>query len=293
MNVIVAGGTGFLGTALADRLRRDGHDVRILTRRPRNPSHIAWQPDGSPAQIADVDAVINLAGESIAGRRWTSAQKLRIRMSRIKATRSLVTGIQSARRKPSVFLSASAIGYYGPRGDEPLTEEAPPGKDFLASVCRDWEAEALRAADVTRVVVLRTGLALDRSGGALPQIALPFRLFAGGPVGSGNQYYSWIHRTDWANMVHWAMTTSSVSGPLNVTAPAPVTNREFARTLGRVLRRPAFMPAPAFAMRILLGEMADALLLTGQRVLPSKARSTGFRFQYETLEPALRAAFYG
>jgi hypothetical protein len=290
MKVVVAGGTGFLGHALVDRLRQDGHDVRVLTRRPRDAGHIAWQPDGTPATLADADAVVNLAGESIASGRWTSARKARIRESRLKATQSLVRAIQSARRTPAVFISASAVGYYGPHGDEPLTEDAPPGTDFLAAVCRDWESEALRAAGTTRVVLLRTGLVLERSGGALPQIVLPFRLFAGGPVGSGNQYYSWIHRDDWVTMVRWALATNGVSGPLNVTAPAPVTNREFAKTVGRVLRRPAFMPAPAFALRVVLGEMADALLLTGQRVLPAKAQSMGFRFQYETLEPALRAA---
>lgn len=290
MKVVVAGGTGFLGHALVERLRQDDHDVRVLTRRPRDVSHIAWQPDGTPATLADADAVVNLAGESIASGRWTSARKARIRESRLKATQSLVTAIQSARRTPAVFISASAVGYYGPHGDEPLTEDAPPGTDFLAAVCRDWESEALRAAWTTRVVLLRTGLVLERSGGALPQIVLPFRLFAGGPVGSGSQYYSWIHRDDWVSMVRWALATNGLSGPLNVTAPAPVTNREFAKTVGRVLRRPAFMPAPAFALRVVLGEMADALLLTGQRVLPAKAQSMGFRFQYETLEQALRAA---
>jgi uncharacterized protein (TIGR01777 family) len=199
-----------------------------------------------------------------------------------------VNAIAKASRRPATFVSASAVGYYGPRGDEPLTEESPPGSDFLATVCRDWEAEALRAGAGTRVVLLRTGLVLGNVGGALPQIALPFRLFAGGPVGSGRQYWSWIHRDDWVELVRWALQTTGISGPINLTAPNPVTNREFASTMGRVMHRPAFMPAPGFAMKLLLGEMADALLLTGQRVLPAKPHANGFPFRFGSLEPALR-----
>ena len=295
MNVVVAGGTGFLGSALVERLRHAGHRVRILTRQTRRADDVAWVPDGSVKSWAsvldDADAVINLAGESIAGGRWTEARKARIRDSRIRATRSLVGAIQQAARRPAVFLSGSAVGYYGPHDEEPLTEESPAGNDFLATVCRDWETEALRAAGTTRVVLLRTGLVLERDGGALPQMALPFRLFAGGPAGSGRQFYSWIHRDDWIGMVMWAIDVGSVSGPLNVTAPAPLSNRDFARTLGRVLHRPSFMPAPAFALRIVLGEMADGLLLSGQRVLPELAQSQGYSFKYPALEPALRAVF--
>jgi uncharacterized protein len=295
MQVLIAGGTGFLGRPLADRLRRDGHQVRVLSRRPSSAHELAWTPDGGvgpwAAALDEVDVVVNLAGESIAGGRWTAAHKARIRDSRIRATRSLVTAIQQSARHPSVFLSGSAIGYYGPRGDEPVTEDGQAGDDFLATVCRDWETEALRAAGTTRVVLLRTGLVLSKDGGALPQMALPFKLFAGGPVGSGRQYYSWVHRDDWVSIANWALRTAAVSGPLNLTAPAPVANREFSQTLGRVLRRPAFLPAPAFALRIALGEMADALLLTGQRVLPAKAEAHGFRFAYRDLEPALRAIY--
>lgn len=295
MKIIVAGGTGFLGHALVERLRRDGDDVHVLSRRPASKGDIAWVPDGGTgpwaAALDDADAVINLAGESIAGGRWTPARKARIRESRVRATRSLVTAIQQASRRPAAFLSGSAVGYYGPHGDETVTEQTPAGDDFLASVCRDWETEALRAAGTSRVVLLRTGIALERDGGALPQMALPFKLFAGGPAGSGRQYYSWIHRDDWVGLVSSVLRNASVSGPLNLTAPNPVPNREFAKTLGRVLRRPAFMPAPAFALRIALGEMADALLLTGQRVLPAQAQAHGFQFRYPTLEPALRAIY--
>jgi uncharacterized protein (TIGR01777 family) len=295
MRIVVAGGTGFLGRPLVERLEREGHEVGVLSRQPSSSKHLPWTPDGTTgpwaAAIDGADAVVNLAGESIAGARWTAAHKMQIRESRIRATRSLVTAIQQATRRPAVLLSGSAIGYYGPHGDEPLTEDAAPGDDFLAAVCKDWEAEALRATGSTRVVLLRTGIALEKDGGALPQMALPFKLFAGGPVGSGRQYYSWIHRTDWVGLVTWALRPNSVAGPLNLTAPTPVPNREFARTLGRVLGRPAFVPAPAFALRIALGEMADALLLSGQRVVPSRAGAGGFRFEYPTLEPALRAIF--
>jgi hypothetical protein len=291
MRIIVAGGTGFLGRALVSRLGHEHHDVRVLTRHARGPEQIEWTPDGTvggwASALDGADAVVNLAGESIASGRWTVRRKAEIRDSRIRATRSLVAAMQSARRPPTVFVSGSAVGYYGPRDAEPVTEETPPADDFLASVCRDWEAEAMRAALATRVVLLRTGLVLEKDGGALPQIALPFRLFAGGPVGSGRQYMSWIHRKDWVGLATWALQTESVSGPLNLTAPEPVTNAEFSRVLGHVLHRPAFMPAPAFAMRLALGEMADALLLTGQCVLPARAQAGGYQFQFATLEPAL------
>ena len=289
MRAIIAGGSGFLGSALTARLRADGHEVRILSRSQR-PDTIQWSPNGGTgpwaAAIGEADALINLAGESIASGRWTSARKARIRNSRIQATRSLVTAIRAARRPPSVLLSGSAVGYYGARGDDALTEASVPGHDFLAQVCRDWEQEAMGAP--TRVVLLRTGLVLARNGGAFPRIALPFRLLAGGPVGSGTQFWSWIHVEDWVSLVAWALQ-DPVTGPMNLTAPAPVTNRDFASTLGRVMHRPAFMPAPGFAMRLALGEMADALLLSGQRVLPAVAESAGFRFTYPTLEPALRS----
>jgi hypothetical protein len=295
MRIVVAGGTGFLGSALVSRLRREGHDVFVLARRARGQGEIPWSPDGSTgpwaAAFDDADAIVNLAGESIASGRWTATRKAAIRESRMLATRSLVAGIERAARPPGVFVSGSAVGYYGAHGDEVVTEATPPGRDFLASVCVDWETEALRAGGRTRVVLLRTGIVLERDGGALPQMALPFRLFAGGPVGPGRQYQAWIHRIDWVGLVSWALRASEVSGPLNATAPEPVTNREFARTLGRVLRRPSFVPAPAFAMKLALGEMAEALLLTGARVVPARAAALGFRFEYPTLEPALRAIY--
>lgn len=294
MRVVVAGGTGFLGSALAAQLTAQGHDVVVLTRRPRGPRDVAWNPDGTAGEWASAidgaDAVVNLAGESIAGGWWTAARKRMIDESRMQATRSLVAAIKAATRKPAVFISASAVGFYGARGEEPLTEEASAGTGFLALVCNQWEWEAQAAQSMTRVVLLRTGLVLHRSGGALPAIMRPFKLFGGGPVGSGNQYWSWIHRDDWVGMVRWALAHEEIAGPLNVTAPAPVTNREFASTLGSVLHRPAWFPTPAFVLHLVLGEMADALLLGGQFVVPFKAEWGGYHFKYPTLRSALTAA---
>ena len=297
MKIVIAGGGGFLGSGLAISFREDGHDVVVLTRRPRKPGDVAWDPfttAGDWALTVDgADAVINLAGESLDAGRWTAARKTIILESRLAATRAIVAAMAKAHRPPSVFVSASAIGVYGTHGSAALTENSPPGSDFLASVCVAWEAQALEAAWMTRVVLLRTGLVLDRGGGALPRLALPFRLFAGGRAGSGNQYWSWIHRDDWTRIVRWAIDTPDVTGPLNLTAPSPVTNAEFAQTLGRVLHRPALAPAPAFALRLLLGEMADALILNGQRVLPSKATLRGFEFRYPDLGSALRRIYGG
>ena len=295
MRIVIAGGSGFLGTSLAGTWRRDGHRVVVLTRQPRREGDVAWSAnagDQSWMGVVDgADAIVNLAGEGIADTRWTSARKAALLESRVRTTRAIVTAIASARTPPTTLISSSAIGIYGTRGDEPLTEDTPPGTDFLAQVCRAWEAEASAVAPVTRLVLLRTGVVLAKEGGALPQIARPFRFFAGGPLGSGQQYMSWIHVADWVAMVRWALANPAVTGPLNLTAPSPVTNAEFSRALGRALRRPAFMRAPSFALRLALGEMADALLLGGQRVLPVKAQKLGCGFAYETLESALREIY--
>ena len=295
MKVVVTGGTGFLGSALVNRLRHDRHDVTVLTRNPRAPGEVQWNPAVArgpwTSTIDGADAVIHLAGAPIAEGRWTERRKAAIRDSRVESTNTIVAAIASARRPPGVLSSGSAIGIYGDRGDDTVTEETPPGSGFLAAVCVEWERGTLAVPPATRLVLLRTGVALDRSGGALPMMAMPFRFFAGGPIGSGRQYVSWIHRDDWVELTCWCVATAAVSGPLNVTAPNPVTNREFARTLGRVLRRPAFIPTPAFALRLALGEMADEMLLSGQRVLPAKALAHGFTFRYPTLEAALREIF--
>ena len=295
MTLLIAGGSGFLGSALAKAFRAAGHRVMILTRRPQRDGDVLWSTKASDTSwrhaLERSDAVINLAGESIAGRRWTPERKREIRASRMEPTQALVSAIATASRPPAVFVNASAVGFYGVHGDEALTEQSPSGNDFLGSLCRDWETLAIEASSRSRVVLLRSGLVLAREGGALPQLALPFRFFAGGPVGTGRQYLSWISLADWIGLVQWTLTRNHVSGPLNLTAPAPVTNAEFARTLGRVLRRPSFVPVPAFAMRLALGELADALILGGQRVLPARVQALGYEFMHETLEPALREIY--
>ena len=308
MKIVIAGGTGFLGRPLTSALLRDGHDIVVLTRgstsapQARRPEIAAgartvpWNPNGEigswATEIGGAHAVVNLAGESIAGKRWTGAQKQRILDSRVHATRSLAAAIRAASARPAVFVSGSAVGYYGPLGDEEATEEQPAGSDFLAHVCERWEQEAMRAGgDRTRVARIRTGIVLEKDGGALPQMLPPFRFGAGGPVGSGRQYWPWIHRDDWIALVRWTIATPAASGAINATAPHPVTNAEFARALGRAMQRPAFMPAPGFALKLLLGEMADALLLAGQNAVPAKAMRGGFQFRYENVDEALRAIF--
>jgi len=302
VKIVIAGGTGFLGRPLTARLVSDGHDVVVLTRNAgtRAAARTAvWSPGDDlhnagawPGEIDGADAVINLAGESIAGRRWSPAHKQHVLDSRVRATRSLVSAIDQAARPPAVLISGSAVGYYGPLGDELVVETTPAGSDFLAQVCKQWEAEANDAASPrTRVVCIRTGLVLERDGGALAQMLPPFKFGVGGPVGSGRQYWPWIHRADWIDLVRWAVHTEAASGPLNATAPNPVRNVEFARSLGWALRRPSFMPAPAFALRLLLGEMADALLLAGQRAIPATAETLGFSFKYAKIDDAFGAIF--
>jgi uncharacterized protein (TIGR01777 family) len=296
--VVLTGATGFLGRALVRALRADGHDLVVLTRGPSRSAdavtHVQWTPDGtggawSPA-IDGAQAAINLAGESIAGRRWTPAQKQRIFDSRILATRSLTSAIAAASRPPSVLISASAVGYYGPRGDEIVTEDTAPGSDFLAQVCQAWEAEAAAAGrSGVRVCLLRTGIVLERGGGALREMMRPFTMFVGGPVGSGRQYMPWIHRDDWTGIVR-ALLSSGSRGVFNLTAPNPVTNADFSHALGRAMRRPSFLPAPAFALKALLGaELAESLLLTGQRAVPARALGIGYQFKYASLDAALAA----
>jgi uncharacterized protein (TIGR01777 family) len=253
---------------------------------------VRWDPYGALTTWAhvleDVDAVVNLSGAPI-NRRWTAKHKRDMWNSRVRTTRTLVAAMKSVRRIPPVLLSGSAVGIYGPHGDEPLTEESPAGSGFLGGLGDAWEKEALAAMPHARVVLLRSGVVLDRDNGALPKMALPFRFFVGGPIGSGRQHLSWIHRDDWTSMVRWSLM-NDVSGPLNVTAPNPVTYAEFARTMGRVLGRPSIVPAPAFAVRLALGEMAEAVL-TGQRVFPNTAHERGFDFAYPTVDAALRAIY--
>lgn len=295
MRTVIAGGSGLLGRALAQTLRASGHEVTVLTRRPRTMGDVTWNPEEASGvwreTVGAADVVVNLAGEGIADRRWSAARKQALLSSRLMATRALVQAVAASPHPPRVFLSSSAIGIYGDRGDDTLTEASTAGRDFLARLCIDWEMAARPAEQVCRLVLLRTGVVLDAAVGALPQMALPFRVFAGGRIGSGRQFISWIHRDDWTGLVRWALDTADVHGPMNLTAPEPVRNAEFARTLGRVLKRPALLPVPAAALRVAVGEMADAALLVGQRVLPAVAQSHGFRFTYPELEGALRALY--
>jgi uncharacterized protein len=309
MKIVVAGGTGFLGAPLCGSWADEGHEVLVLTRtlaagrRQHEPgtgvpgvTRIGWSPvDGGEPLTAMIDgatAVVNLAGESLDTKRWTDQRKHAIRDSRLGATRALAGAIRTCGTPPAVFISGSAVGYYGDRGNEMVAEDAPAGHDFLARLCAEWEEQA-RAAERPglRIVLIRTGIVLERSGGALPRMMLPFRFFAGGPLGSGRQYVSWIHRLDWIETVRWAVDAPSAIGPINATAPHPVTNRQFARALGRAMHRPAVAPGvPRFALRLAVGDIADAVV-TGQRAIPAKALAAGFHFRYPEIDIALRGIF--
>ncbi len=298
MRLVIAGGTGFIGSALCTQLLEFGHSLILLTRKPSpatiSPSkkRLTWDPAfPGPWETAidGIDGVVNLAGEPIAARRWSQEQKKRIHESRINSTRALVKAISIAKQKPKFLLNGSAIGYYGPHGDEVLTEEAEPGDDFLGQICREWEDEARKAEDCgVRVIRLRTGIVLGKGGGALAKMVLPFKLFAGGPLGSGKQWMSWIQLEDEIGLMLFLIENPIAKGVVNATAPGPVTMKEFCRTLGRVLHRPSWAPVPAFALRLLLGEMSD-MLLTGQRVLPVHAQKLGYSFRYPNLYEALKA----
>ena len=298
MKFILAGGTGFIGQALREHLTEAGHEVVVLTRRAAledKPGicmrYAAWNPPAAGAWEEELDGangVINLAGEAIVGKRWTAEQKKRIARSRIDATRAIVDGLARAKQKPALLINASAVGYYGFTQDEELTESSPAGNDFLATTCKAWEAEALRAESFgVRVVLLRTGVVLEKNGGAIQKMLPPFRLGLGGPLGDGKQWMSWIHLDDLVGLILFAIEGNNVRGALNGTAPNPVRMKEFTRTLGRVLHRPAFFPVPAFLLRTLLGEMAD-ILLKGQRVFPRRARELGYAFRFTELEPTLK-----
>ena len=296
MRIVVAGGSGFLGRSLVHAWRHDGHQVKILTRRPAGADDVRWDPASTGGAWAGAlertDAVVNLAGEGIADESWTAERKEAILTSRVTSTRALAEAIRACAHPPRIFISASGVGFYGTPGDQPLSEESGPGSDFLAAVCQSWERETGAATGIARIVLLRTGVVLARDGGALPRMALPFRFFVGGRLGSGHQYVSWVHLNDWVEMVRWALNSSQVSGPLNVTSPAPVTNAVFTAALAAALHRPALFAVPAFALRGMLGrEMANALLLEGQRALPAKAQTLGFRFRYPGVDAALAAIY--
>lgn len=303
MRIVIAGGSGLLGGALCTRLVADGHDVVVLSRTGdrRQTSRggarfVAWTPDGTAGpwaqEIDGADAIVNLSGAGIADKRWSPERKALLRSSRLLSTASLVAALQTVSTRPPTFVQGTAMGYYGASlDDRPRDESAPAGEDFLGRLCVEWETAA---APVTalgcRLIVVRTGLVLDPSGGALPPLALPFRLFGGGPMATGRQMMSWIHRDDWTAMVAWLLASPAASGVYNATAPHPVSNREFAKALGRALRRPSWFPIPAFVLRLVVGEMADPMLILGQSVVPTRALAQGFVFAHPALDEALAHA---
>jgi len=298
MRIVITGGTGLIGNALAREMGSACHEVVVLTRDPARsgtlpPGTRAVRWDGRTAgdwaKLLDGDTVIvHLAGDAIAVGRWTDEKKRRIRESRVESGRAVLEAVRQAKSKPRALLQGSAVGYYGDTGDAVVTESHPPGDDFLARVCVEWEAST---AEVTsfgvRRPVLRTGIVLSSQGGALPRMALPFRMLAGGPLGNGRQWLPWIHEMDEVGAIRFLIEREDADGPFNLTAPAPLPNRDFSRALGEALHRPSFAPAPGFALRLLLGEMADALL-HGQRAVPRKLLDLGYVFRYPEALAALR-----
>ena len=298
MQLVLTGASGFIGSRLCARLLQAGHTLVLLTHSAPSSANIPgrrwihWTPDslGQWANLVDgADGVINLAGEPIADRKWTNHQQRRLQESRFNTTRAIVKACARAQRRPKFLINASAVGYYGARADEPLTEAAAPGTDFLAKLCSVWETEAIGAEALgLRVVRLRTGIVVGPGGGALEKMVPPFKWFVGGHLGSGQQWMSWIHLEDEINLILHLIESSSVSGPVNATAPNPVRNKEFSKTLAAVLHRPCLLPVPGIALRLGLGQMAD-MLLTGQRAIPAAAQQSGFQFRYPNLKEALEA----
>ena len=300
MRVFITGGSGLVGSRLKKRLRERGDEVVILTRKPDSVAKEAGVSavSGDPSQtgpwmdaVKNADAVVNLVGEGIFNKRWSHDFKEVLIKSRVDSTKNVVTALAASPKRadgsPKVLVSGSAIGYYGPHGDEFLTEASAPGGDFMAKLCIDWEkaANEAKAAGV-RVALLRTGVVLDEKGGALAKMLTPFKMFVGGPIGDGKQYMSWIHHDDLTGQILFALDTPSLSGPLNGTAPTPVTNAEFSKALGKTLGRPSIMPTPAFALNLALGEVA-AVVTKGQRVIPKASLDAGYRFRFTDLELAL------
>ena len=303
MKILVTGATGLVGTALIAALVRDGHMICRLIR-PGTKTEgggpgtfdVTWNTETGELGGAAVgaEAVVNLAGAPIAARRWTDSRKQVLRASRVDFTRGLVSALGKMTAKPDVFVSASAIGFYANRGDEILTEASPPGQDFLAELAKDWEAEALRAEEFrTRVVLTRFGIILDKRDGALPKMSLPFKFGVGGKLGSGTQWMSWVALKDVIQAIRLALANREFRGPMNIVAPNPVRNQDFSKELAHALHRPAIIPAPAFALRLALGEMADGMLLTSQRVLPEKLLNSGFKFSGEKLPRTLQQILHG
>jgi uncharacterized protein len=299
MRALITGATGFIGRRLAGRLQRPV----VLSRRPARARELlgdvqayAWEPEAAPPPaeaLREVDVVFHLAGEPVAAGRWTAARRARIRSSRVESTRNLVAALEASPARPRVLVAASAVGFYGSRGDEVLDESSPPGDGFLAGVCAAWEAAALRAQALgVRVVTPRIGIVLGKGGGALARMIPPFKLGLGGPLAGGRHWMSWIHLDDLVGILLHAAHSEDLRGAVNAVGPGPVTNLQFTRALAAALHRPAIFPVPRFALRLMFGELASELLAS-QRAVPSVAEKTGFRFQYSTVEQALGAAIAG
>ncbi len=300
MKIIITGGSGLIGRALTASLAQAGHEVIVLSRKPEAVKNLpagarAEKWDGQSAQgwsqwIDSNTAIVNLAGATIS-ERWTDTHKQAIRESRLNAGRAIVAAVKAAAEKPSVVVQSSAVGYYGPRGSEEIGEDASAGSDFLASVATDWEGSTAELEQLgVRRVIVRTGVVLDKRGGALPLMALPVKLFVGGPLGGGQQYLPWIHLDDEVAAIRFLIENSTTKGVYNLSAPQPVTNAEFVKVLGKVLGRPTFMPTPGFALKLVLGEMST-LVLDGQRQMPKRLLAAGFKFQYGDAASALRAIY--
>ncbi len=296
MRILITGASGLVGSAVSAAMRADGHAVGRFVRPglPSSKDDVAWNPASGEMDLhaaEGTDAVVNLAGASIGGGRWSEQRKGLLRTSRVNLTERLVRNFEQLRKRPAVFVSASAIGYFGDRGEEKLTETSPPGDDFLSQLSCEWEAAAMGAEKFgIRTVITRFGIVLSKNGGALPQMLTPFKLGVGGRLGSGKQWMSWVSLDDVVEAIRQAIVTSSLRGPVNVVAPNPARNADFTRALARVVHRPALFPAPAFALRLMLGEMADALLLSSQRVVPQKLMDARFSFRFTELESALKRA---
>lgn len=293
MNVFVTGATGLIGSHLVALLQSGGHTItRMVRGSPQSAEERPWDARSSrlnPSTLAGCDVLVHLAGENIGDGRWTTEKKRRIRDSRVQGTRILAEAIREMPQPPAAFITASAIGFYGDRGDEVLTESSPPGEGFLSDVCREWEAAADPARERTRVVHVRTGVVLSREGGALARMLTPFKLGVGGVVGSGKQWWSWISLQDAARLFQFVVDHADISGPINGVSPQPVTNAEFTRVLGKTLGRPTLFPLPAFVAKLALGEMAEALILSSARVQPEVALAHGFACEHPDLASALRA----
>lgn len=297
MKILITGASGLIGTALQESFKEKGYELLLASRSDASgDSHIKWDmntgfADADLPRLEGLDVVVHLAGESISGLRWTEEKKKAIRDSRVFGTRTMIEAFDRLEKKPKVFISGSAIGIYGDRGDSEMNESNSPGDTFLADVCKEWEAESLRAEEMgIRTVLIRTGIVLSKDGGALATMLTPFKMGVGGVVGSGKQWMSWVSLDDIVGIINFAIENEDISGPLNAVAPNPVTNEEFTKALGKQLSRPTFLPLPEFAVNLIFGEMGDALLLDSTRVVPKRLQDAGYEFEYTDLEPALENA---